>query len=567
MSDYNAIVIGCGGGGAVAAKELGERGLSVLVLEAGAKHNPFEDYYLMENTQVNPEDGVLRWGSSDRSRPMWYRDLAQNAFLWQTAGVGGTTQIYLANSPRAYRRTFLDGGDWQQDNDPSRGEPNPFPFGYEELRPYFEKVEATLPVGPAPMTLKEDLFFWGASQAGLSYVGGTRDQSGMGGYREQPNAVLPPDPDLNTKGPTEHFLYPAVKGCVLCGHCINGCRHPNRAPVRELAKRSTNASYAPLAEDTGRVTIRPNSFALRVLTGVSAGEGLVASGVVWRDTLTGAVGEATADVVILSAGAVEDPRLWLNSGLPDPFRQVGIGLTTHHFDWVVGTFERDVNQNSGQSSAARCDFPGMGAIELAGLSPGLFAFGSYEFSRAGYNLKNTPAGSWDTLGRLVGPELKGAMGDYKRSMALLVITDDERVTARDARGRPLNGVSISQDYYPDENGPVPYVSWAVETPGTRARREWLAAKAAGILRAAGAVKVHRADWPPLLLHVHSTMPMGTDPASSVVDAWNEAHLVRRLFVCDNAALPNALGGPNPTLTNQALTTRACERIAATYFAG
>lgn len=42
---------------------------------------------------------------------------------------------------------------------------------------------------------------------------------------------------------------------------------------------------------------------------------------------------------------------------------------------------------------------------------------------------------------------------------------------------------------------------------------------------------------------------------------------KRLFVADNSALPNALGGPNPTLTTQALATRTAEKIFQLYFGG
>jgi choline dehydrogenase-like flavoprotein len=77
----------------------------------------------------------------------------------------------------------------------------------------------------------------------------------------------------------------------------------------------------------------------------------------------------------------------------------------------------------------------------------------------------------------------------------------------------------------------------------------------------------RIDFPPLPLHVQSTMRMGTDPSDSVLDPYSEARWVDRLFVGDNAAFANALGGPNPTLTNQAISTRASERIFAKYFGG
>jgi choline dehydrogenase-like flavoprotein len=43
--------------------------------------------------------------------------------------------------------------------------------------------------------------------------------------------------------------------------------------------------------------------------------------------------------------------------------------------------------------------------------------------------------------------------------------------------------------------------------------------------------------------------------------------LKRLFIADNCALPNALGGPNPTLTTQALATRTAEKIFVRYFGG
>ena len=121
----------------------------------------------------------------------------------------------------------------------------------------------------------------------------------------------------------------------------------------------------------------------------------------------------------------------------------------------------------------------------------------------------------------------------------------------------------------DEHGPVPKVEFKPfqRTARTLANREFLANKAAQILRGAGAKKVFRLDWAPLILHVQSTMRMGIDPANSVLDATAEARNVKRLFIADNSALANALGGPNPTLTSQALATRTAEKIFQTYFGG
>jgi choline dehydrogenase-like flavoprotein len=63
------------------------------------------------------------------------------------------------------------------------------------------------------------------------------------------------------------------------------------------------------------------------------------------------------------------------------------------------------------------------------------------------------------------------------------------------------------------------------------------------------------------------MRMGVSDRDSVLDENAEARWVKRLFVADNSALANALGGPNPTLTTQALATRAAERVMTRYFGG
>jgi choline dehydrogenase-like flavoprotein len=63
------------------------------------------------------------------------------------------------------------------------------------------------------------------------------------------------------------------------------------------------------------------------------------------------------------------------------------------------------------------------------------------------------------------------------------------------------------------------------------------------------------------------MRMGLSPADSVLDANAESRAVKRLFVADNSPLANSLGGPNPTLTTQALATRTAEKIFQLYFGG
>jgi choline dehydrogenase-like flavoprotein len=63
------------------------------------------------------------------------------------------------------------------------------------------------------------------------------------------------------------------------------------------------------------------------------------------------------------------------------------------------------------------------------------------------------------------------------------------------------------------------------------------------------------------------MGMSASANDSVLDENAESWRVKRLFVADNSALANMLGGPNPTLSTQALATRTAEKIFQYYFGG
>lgn len=563
----DVIVIGAGGGGPVVAKELAARGLSVLLLEAGARHaDPRAEWTHFENDANNPLTGFLRFGPADRTRPAWFRELPQNSFLFQVSGVGGTTQHYFGNCPRAYPGVFAgyDGPDAGAYDTAHR-----FPLRYADLVPYYEWVEATLPVQTAAMGRKERTFFDGCEAIGLP-VQTTKTTLGDS-FRPQQNAILQPGGTAGLTRDVTRLAFPQATGCTLCGYCLQGCMEPIRAPRNLFAKRSTDNSYVPMALTADAwspggvpVTLISDAFVTRILTQTVGGQ-LVASGVTWRTGATGALHTETAQVVVMAGGTTESPRLWLNSGLPNPNDWVGRGYTDHYFDLMVGLFDKTTDSSRGAASAARAEFPGRGGMENIGLGPALQAFAmqlSDSGARGFYTNGRGFTGAWDgPSGRPIGPELKDALQNgIDRLLNILVITDDD-VEAQ-------NRVVLSA-LPADEHGPVPKVIFRPRnrTARTLANREFLVGKAAAILRGAGATKVFRLDWAPLILHVQSTMRMGMSADDSVLDGTAEARWVKRLFIADNSALANALGGPNPTLTSQALATRTAETIFRRYFGG
>jgi len=516
---HDVIVVGAGAGGPVVAKELAARGLDVLLLEGGgAFEDPERQWSHDENIANNPATGIFRFGPADRTQAPWPRDLPQNSFIWQTAGVGGSTLHYFGNSPRAM--------------------PDALP-NYRDLIPYYEWVEHTLPVQTAAMGTKEELFLRGATKVGLPTQ--TSKDISRPACRPQENAILQPRGTAGRTSDAKKLVYPRAQGCTFCGHCPQGCFLPLKAPRNLKAKRSTHASYVPMALTADRwtrgrgITLVLDAFAVKVETADGR-----ARGITWRNTRTGALTTEEAKVVVLAGGPIETPRLWLNSGLPNPDDQVGRGLTDHFLDFVVGKFPRYTGSTKGATSAVRADFPGYGCIEQAGAVPGLQAQGLTV--------------SLDPGRRLLGTRLQRFVSDFDRLMSIAVITDDDVV--------PENRVTLSTTMDPDAHGPVARIELRRRTPRTLANRDYLAARAAEILRAAGAREVVRMNWAPVLLHIHSTMRIGP-----VLTPDAESHWIERLFIADNSALPNGIGGPNPTLTTQALATRTAERIFVRYFGG
>jgi choline dehydrogenase-like flavoprotein len=125
-----------------------------------------------------------------------------------------------------------------------------------------------------------------------------------------------------------------------------------------------------------------------------------------------------------------------------------------------------------------------------------------------------------------------------------------------------NGVTLSSSFPPDEHGAVPRIEiqHRRRTLRTIANREFLVEQAEQLLRSLGATKVYRIHKPPFVIHSHSTMRMGQSSLDSVVNPIGEARWVKGLFIADNSVLAKELGGPNPTLTTQALATRTAEKI-------
>jgi choline dehydrogenase-like flavoprotein len=592
QTDPDVIIAGAGADGPAAAYKLAnDHGLDVLMIEAGPWHGnqkwprPHADaggtvstdpddldgklldeqYTHLENGANDPTAGYLRVGPPDHTRAPWFRNLHQNAFIWQVAAVGGTSTHYFGNHPRGYPTAFDDQPHW------------PDEINYADMVPYYQENEELTSTQQAPMTGREEVFIQGASEErnGEYPLLESKNVTDTG-WRPHLNAIEEPGRETSNGEPLDadyggSFSWDdGFKGDNLFGDNFQGASAPVDAPVRNKSRKSSNVGYVPRALDTnnendkGNVAIRPNTFVTNVETTGGPGS-LEASGVTVRDTWSGTTETIESDAVVLAAGCIETPRLWLNSDLPNTDGWVGKGLTTHWFDWVVGTYDDDTVEEAtqvteanhmdpfiGQNSAVRFDKPGVGGLEDIGMSPGLVSYADYLFTEAGYSFETPtdPDEPWDTRGYVVGKDLKRRMAKYRNTKAILILTDDFP--------HKENGVSLD-DSFSDEHGAVPKVRWEPSEEDD-AKRDELARIAANIHRNAGAETIHRSEWPPLLLHMQSSMRIG-----KVLDEGAEAYDVDRLFVADHSALANGIGGPNPTNSGQALALRTADKIAERYF--
>ncbi|RXK48524.1 FAD-binding protein [Halorientalis pallida] len=212
-NEYDAVIVGAGGDGPVAAWKLAEAGLSVLVLEAGPFHGneqwpkPHEEPGGEASASVEDLSGELLdeqfttresemvnklvFGPADHERGFYVRKFPGDGAILQCSGVGGTTLHYTGNHPRAYPASIDEQGHW--------------PLDYADRVPCYREIEEVCEVAPAPVTAKEELFFQGAEAAGWDLL----DVKNVTepGYRPQPNTIRQPDGKLHVDG---DFTYPEV---------------------------------------------------------------------------------------------------------------------------------------------------------------------------------------------------------------------------------------------------------------------------------------------------------------------------------------------------------------------
>jgi len=535
-------IIGSGSAGGILAKELSTAGFNVVLFEQGpyrkASDFTHDEYSVLEQSELMG-GGPSVSGQTFRHDESDVATSPELPAIRYAQTVGGSSVHFSANfwrlRPVDFKERSLLGpisgtnfADW--------------PITYEELEPYYTKVEwevgisgapgpfdaprsKPFPMPPLPIKSCGVLMEKGAKALGLH-------------AQDQPHAIL-----------SEPFNGRA--GCMKCGYCMfYGCEAG--------AKSSTLASMIPLAEASGRCEIRAESAVFRIETD-SKGR---ASEVLYYDK-DGNEQAQKAKAVIVSANGAETSRLMLLSaskqhpdGLANSSGFVGRNLMFNAHASANAVFEHQLNEYKGvQASRLIHDF--YDSDEKRGFygGGGIDARSLWSATPMFHAMLGMPPDvpRW-------GKEFKDAFANnFTRQMTLACATTSLALDRNNITLDPNNtdqwGRPAIRATYRDHDDDL-------------SMARFLQDRAMEILDAAGAEKVwadpvHPTDGGE---HLLGTCRMGDDPATSVVDRYHRSHDVRNLFICDGSSMVTS-GRGQPTMTIMALAFRAADHIKAAASAG
>ncbi|MFJ9895951.1 GMC oxidoreductase [Streptomyces sp. NPDC091280] len=498
-------VVGSGASGSVAAQEIASRGLRVLVLEEGRELSAGESLHGLESAWesalIPTPGGLLR----PFGRP------------WSASAVGGGMALYAGISFRL-RHVDLDAGPHVAPDalDPA------WPIGYEDLRPYYDRVERCIgvarelgadplePPGSPPVLPAHPL----SGRGQLLAAAGRRI-----GLRPFPTPLA-----INS------VPYAGRPACIRCGPC-----NEHVCPTGARATATALLPDAPLPP--GALAVAHGAKALRIV--LHDRHRRRAADVDWLDLRTRTRRTARVRCVVLAANAIQSAALLLRStqpgaprGLGNSTGMVGRGLSFKISGYVGGTVPTD-------------SLPAAGPAAPIDDGP----FSTVAFSDH-YLDPDAPSGLGGLLYEASEEDRAPVDGRIRLRVHFLAADQPMRSNAvRLARSRgPLNLPRIVIDY--------------TTHPLDKRRLGYLARRASELLAKAGADDIRYEDSNYQLgsRHLHGGCRAGTDPARSVVDPSGRVHDLDNVYVVDGGYFPYA-GGVNPTFTIQANALRIADGIA------
>jgi len=564
--DFDVLIVGSGAGGGIAAYVLAKKGARVCVLEKGPwlkKRNYGDDELRFGERRFFDQDSHIE-PRTFRNRPEDGEHLHVGKVLGISRCVGGGTVHYGAVSFRFRPEDFRARSYW---GSLPGADVVDWPFPYSELRPYYDKVERL--IGVAGGQLRED------GRPGHPVAGAEwrDDPYPMPGHPPNYGAKLFEDAARRlgmhpypTPVAINNMGYKGRAGCSYCGFCSShGC------PIG--AKGDLRVSALAEGLKTGRLEIRPNSYAFRVE--LDKGR---AKRVLYIDD-KGRTRSVSAKVIVIACSAVDTPRLVLLSELPSDLVNhdlVGRHLMVHHYPGGIGFFGERIDYYRGFWSMRCLDdmylgdesgpMFGMGNIQTVGPSSGypLGAGGMISVAKfTGWGM-----GHKEKMGAIFGHTQWLTMNGQDPPVPTNMVDLDP--TIKDVYGFPVSRVTYS--HHPND-----YAVAAKVIPKLQALMTEMGADSMTTVTPFAATtsipqgtKTHEASRgvgrsapDPVggtVNHQMGTMRMGIDPDTSVVDGNQRFWGVPNMYAIDGSVFPTS-GGYNPTLTIEALAWRAAKGIA------
>ncbi|HEX7363245.1 MAG TPA: GMC family oxidoreductase [Bryobacteraceae bacterium] len=547
---YDALIVGSGASGGWVAKELTENGMEVLMLEAGPPRVPGRDFTehawpyqvryrgfgdqkrLLTNQPVQRlcyacDEYSHQFFIDDREHP--YTFPAEKPFMWiRGRQVGGKTFCWARES---YRYSDYE---FQAANRDGYGED--WPFTYAELKPFYDRVESYIGVSGSYEGLEQ--MPDGKFLPPMNFSCGEIIAKGLiekrFGWRFMPDRVA------NLTVP--HNGRPA---CHYCNECQRGCF--------TASYFNSPSVTLPAAARTGRFTLMSDAVVSHILMNH---EGM-AEGVHYISRINRKHAEAHAKIIVLAAATLESTRILLNSR--SPRFPTGVGNSNGmlgHYLMDHFTVEGAGGELASLKSAKR---------EAVG-NPCGFLIPKYA-NTDGHKNSNFLRGYRFDGG--ASQELYGqafSLPGFGRSWREKVRQQIPYYFSMEAQGECLprfdNFVELD---------PVIKDAWGIPVLRIHAsygENEHAMAKAmrhdiTSVLDALG-VKGQVPPDPNLSvfgknIHECGTARMGKNPKKSVLNAYNQVHDAKNIFVTDGASFVTQ-GCYEPTLTIMAISARAADHI-------
>lgn len=508
---YDAIVVGSGFGGGVAACRLAEAGHRVLVLERGRR-------FAAQDFPDSPEQAPFAfWHPTLNPDGMFDLRLMKDLSVLTAAGVGGGSLVYANVQLRAPEDVFAEG--W------------PKAIRRSLLDPYYDRTEQAL----RPMTTPDDLPKISAFAAAGREIGKQAE-------------LLPLA--VNFEADRDHpFSGVHQQRCQNLGRCDIGC------PVH--AKNTIDITYIARAEQFG-AEVLPLHEVLRLDPPTRQGARWE---VAFRNLGEGSDGSVRAPVVVLAAGCLGSTRLLLKN--QKRLRALSSVLGSH-FSGNGDALGAAFNPPASKVGTPRTDFgPSMTSV--------LDYTREHRFLLADGGLPSNFGGLLEIVRAIDSIHgWRGLLMRLKRFAARLGLSD-QQITRRHLRtppNRPIDDslvfLMIGRDAADGQARLTPLlkrfdIRWS--TKSSAALFDAMRAKATELAHGIEAEPFFALDTWPLsqyvTVHPLGGCPMADDPANGVVDDAGKVFGYDGLYVLDGSIVPAALG-VNPSKTIAALAERGVE---------